>query len=217
MDAIVFDWDGTLVDTLPAITRANAEVLGAYGVAYDDDAYRAAYSPDWRAMYRRLGLPDDRVEEAGRRWLGAYRSLMHEVRAFDGVGTALERLASVGFRMGLVTAGDRAVVEHQLRSTGLDVHLPVRVCGDDMPFAKPHPAPLLQALSELGLPSRPDRVTYVGDAPDDMRMARTVGARGVGIVSLLGRREDLAAAGADEVADSVPGWVAGLLRAPAET
>jgi HAD superfamily hydrolase (TIGR01549 family) len=211
MDAIVFDWDGTLVDTLPAITRANAEVLSAYGVSYDDDAYRAAYSPDWRAMYRRLGLPDDRVEEAGNRWLGAYRSLMGEVRAFEGVGTALERLARAGFRMGLVTAGDRPVVEHQLQATGLGAYLRVRVCGDDLPFAKPHPAPLLQALSELGLPIRPAHVVYVGDAPDDMRMARNVGARGVGIVSMLGRREDLTAAGADEVADSVVGWVDGLL------
>ena len=46
MKAVVFDWDGTLVDTLPAITRANAEVLQSFGVAYDDVAYRAAYSPD---------------------------------------------------------------------------------------------------------------------------------------------------------------------------
>lgn len=213
MHAIVFDWDGTLVDTLPAISRVNAEVLGSYGVRYDDAAYRVAYSPDWRAMYRRLGLPDHLVEEAGDRWLAAYRALIADARAFDGAGPALERLASAGYRMGLVTAGDRPVVEHQLATTGLDRFLPVRVCGDDMPYAKPHPEPLRRALGELGILSRPDRVTYVGDAPDDMRMARTVGARGVGIVSLLGERSDLLAAGAAEVADSVPAWVTGFLGA----
>lgn len=212
MDAIVFDWDGTLVDTLPAITRANAEVIGSYGVHYDDAAYRAAYSPDWRSMYRRLGVPAARIEEAGGRWLAAYRALMGEVRAFDGVDAALARLAEAGFLMGLVTAGDREVVEHQLLATGLGAYLPVRVCGDDMPFAKPHPAPLLQALDELGIRGRPHRVIYIGDAPDDMRMARTVGARGVGIVSILGFREDLEAAGAAETAESVAGWVAGFLE-----
>ncbi len=212
---MVFDWDGTLVDTLPAITRANAEVLGAYGVHYDEAAYRAAYSPDWRAMYRRLGVPEAEIEAAGGRWLGAYRALMGEAMAFPGVGDALAALARAGFTMGLVTAGDRAVVEHQLETTGLGVHLAVRVCGDDMPFAKPHPAPLLQAMSELGLRDRPDRVIYVGDAPDDMRMARAVGTIGIGIESILGERGDLEAAGASEVATSVAGWVAAFLASAA--
>ena len=210
---MVFDWDGTLVDTLPAITRANAEVLESYGLHYDDAAYRAVYSPDWRGMYRRLGLPDAVIEEAGLRWLGAYRALMGEASAFPGVGAALDRLQAAGFTMGLVTAGDRVVVEHQLRATGLERHLQVRVCGDDMPFTKPHPAPLLRALDELGFRGRPERSIYVGDAPDDMRMARTVGARGVGIESILGERNDLVAAGAAEVAPSVTTWVESFLTA----
>ena len=213
MDAVVFDWDGTLVDTLPAITLANAEVLGSYGVAYDDATYRAAYSPDWRAMYRRLGVPDAEIEAAGGRWLGAYRALMGDAVAFPGVAEALARLKDAGFTMGLVTAGDRAVVEHQLETTGLGLLLPVRVCGDDMPYAKPHPAPLLQALGELGLRDRPADAIYVGDAPDDMRMARAVGARGVGIESILGERGELEAAGATEVAASVTSWVGAFLAA----
>ena len=53
---------------------------------------------------------------------------------------------------------------------------------------------------------------YVGDAPDDMRMARAVGARAIGIESILGERGELEAAGAAEVAASVPGWVAAFLE-----
>jgi pyrophosphatase PpaX len=113
--------------------------------------------------------------------------------------------------MGLVTAGDRAVVEEQLALTGLGRFLPVRVCGGDLPVMKPHPAPLRKALSELGLVATPGRTVYVGDAQDDMRMARSVGARGVGIVSMLGTRDDLIAAGAAEVADSVAAWVDAFL------
>ncbi len=210
---MVFDWDGTLVDTLPAITRANAEVLGAYGVAYDDAAYRAAYSPDWRSMYRRLGVPASLIEEAGWRWLGAYRALMTEVQVFAGVEAAVRRLVAAGYQLGIVTAGDRPVVEHQLRATGLDAYFPVLVCGEDLPFAKPHPEPLLHALGQMGIRDEPGRATYIGDAPDDMRMARAVGARGIGIVSILGQRDDLQAAGASQVADSVAAWVADLLGA----
>ncbi|MEO8469506.1 MAG: HAD family hydrolase [Chloroflexota bacterium] len=214
MKAMIFDWDGTLVDTLPAITRANAEVLGSYGVAYDNAAYRAAYSPDWRSMYRRLGVPAEHVEEAGERWLSRYRSLMTEVHVFAGVESAVQRLADTGYVLGIVTAGDRPVVEHQLAATGLGARFSVVVCGEDLPFAKPHPAPLLHALGQLGVREWPSLVTYIGDAPDDMRMAQAVGARGVGIVSLVGDRQELEAAGAAEVAESVPAWVASFLDQP---
>lgn len=217
MKAVVFDWDGTLVDTLPAITRANAQVLHAFGVAYDDAAYRAAYSPDWRTMYRRLGVPAHQVEDAGRRWLGAYRSLAPGARTFAGVEAAVRRLADAGYLMGIVTAGDRPVVEHQLQATGLVAYFPVLVCGEDLPFAKPHPEPLRHALVQLGLRDEPGLATYVGDAPDDMRMARTVGAHGVGIVSILGQRDELAAAGAAQVAESVASWVVDFLGSPEET
>ncbi|MEO5919484.1 MAG: HAD-IA family hydrolase [Candidatus Limnocylindrales bacterium] len=211
MDAMIFDWDGTLVDSLPAITRTNAEVLDLYGVAYDEAAYRAAYTPDWRTMYRQLGVPSAKVEEAGGHWVERYRALMTEVLPFPDVHLALERLALAGHPIGIVTAGDRLVVEYQLQATGLGAYVEVLVCGDDLPFSKPHPAPLLKALEELGIVDRPSDVTYIGDAPDDMRMARTVGARGIGIVSMLGLRRDLHDAGAAEVADSVTAWVAAHL------
>ena len=207
MDAIVFDWDGTLVDSMPAITQANAEVLASYGLPYDLRAYREAYSPDWQVMYARLGVHASRIEEAGGRWLEAYRREIGEVRALPKAFAALERLAGAGLAMGLVTAGERSVVEAQLISTGLGQFLPVRVCAGDLPVSKPHPAPLRRALAELGLADVPERTVYVGDALDDMRMARAVGARGVGIVSMLGDRADLQAAGASDVADSVADWV----------
>jgi HAD superfamily hydrolase (TIGR01549 family) len=206
MDAVVFDWDGTLVDTLPAIFQANIAVLEAYGVPFDEDRYRASYAPDWRVMYRRLGVPEEHLDAAGSHWLTLYRA-SKVPSAFDGVPDALRRLSAAGFVMGLVTAGHRALVEEQLNGLGLSAILPIRVCGDDAVPAKPHPEPLRRILEGLGVGDRPDRAIYVGDAPDDMRMACAVGARAVGIVSVLGTAADLVAAGADEVSDSMVGWV----------
>jgi phosphoglycolate phosphatase len=211
VDAIVFDWDGTLVDSLAAINRANAEVLATYGLPFDFDAYREAYSPDWQLMYARLGVPPSKIDEASTRWLEAYRRVIGTVQVTDGALEALERLAAAGLSMGLVTAGERGVVEAQLVSTGLGRYLPIRVCAGDLPVNKPHPAPLRKALAELGLDGVPERTIYVGDALDDMRMARAVGARGVGILSVLADRADLEAAGASEVAESVAGWVDAFL------
>jgi phosphoglycolate phosphatase-like HAD superfamily hydrolase len=95
--------------------------------------------------------------------------------------------------------------------------LDARVYGDELPVHKPDPQPLRLALSRLGVADKP-HAAYVGDAPDDMRMARTVGVRGVGIASVLGSPDELRAAGASDVAASVAAWVDQLLgpaRSPA--
>jgi pyrophosphatase PpaX len=113
--------------------------------------------------------------------------------------------------LGIVTAGLRAVVEPQLVRTGLDQLLPVRVFGDDLAVHKPDPQPLRRALALAGHGHGPRTSAYVGDAPTDMQMAVAVGARAVGIESVLGDPGELLAAGADEVAPSVVAWVDGHL------
>jgi HAD superfamily hydrolase (TIGR01549 family) len=210
MDAIVFDWDGTLIDSLGAVFDANRKVLAEYGVAFDEDRYRAAYTPDWRVMYQRLGLPDAALERAGARWLELYRET-DAAALLPGAAEALRRLADAGFVLGLVTAGDRDVVEGQLVRLGVAGLLPIRVFGDDDVAAKPHPDPLLRALGQLERSDRAHLARYVGDVPDDMRMARAVGALGIGIESAIGLRDELVGAGASAVYKSVSAFVEDLL------
>ena len=206
MEAILFDWDGTLVDSLGAFHKANATVMAAFGLPFDVVRYRQHYVPDWREMYRRLGVPDDRLDEANLLWEATYAVDGDAVVAFPGAIEALDRLAASGAVLGIVTAGVRAVVEPQLERTGLGAHLPVRVFADDLPVHKPDPRPLRRALELAGHGHRPETSIYVGDAPTDMRMAVAVGARGIGIESVLGDPAELLAAGAAEVAPSVADW-----------
>jgi HAD superfamily hydrolase (TIGR01549 family) len=213
MDAIVFDWDGTLVDSLPAIFDANHRVLTEYGLPFDEARYRAAYVPDWRLMYQRLGIPDESLDAAGERWLELYRST-EEAGLLPGVADALHRLREAGFVLGLVTAGHRDVVDDQLERYGLGELIRTRVFGSDDIAAKPHPDPLLRVLGELGRSDRIATARYVGDVPDDMRMAKAVGTLGIGIESTIGSRDVLLAAGATEVYPSVAAFVAALLDAP---
>jgi len=103
------------------------------------------------------------------------------------------------------------VVEDQLTRFGLADLLAVRVCGDDPFPPKPDPAPLRHALDELRALELPELPMYVGDAPDDMRMARRAEVHGVGIVGPLATADDLRAAGALEVGRSVVEWVEAYL------
>jgi phosphoglycolate phosphatase len=212
MQAILFDWDGTLVDSLGAFHRANAAVMASFGLPFDEVLYRRNYVPDWRLMYLRLGVPGDRLAEANQLWHETFAT-ENDVIAFDGVGAALQRLRDAGRRLGIVTAGHRAIVVPQLERTGLGELLTTRVFGDDQAEDKPDPAPLRKALELLDLADRPDEVAYVGDAPTDMEMARAVGVRAIGITSVLGDPDELRAAGAAEVAPSVVDWVDGFLVA----
>ena len=216
MEAILFDWDGTLVDSLGAFHAANAAVMAAFDLPFDIDAYRRHYVPDWREMYRRLGIPADRVDEANTLWERAFGADGESVVAFSGVAAALARLRDAGAVLGIVTAGVRAVVEPQLARTALGDLLPIRVFGDDLPVHKPDPEPLRRALRLAGHGHRPETSAYVGDAPTDMQMAVAVGARAIGIVSVLGDPDELRAAGADEVAPSVAAWVDRHLAALAD-
>jgi HAD superfamily hydrolase (TIGR01549 family) len=210
MDAIVFDWDGTLCDSLAPISDANREVLAEYGLPFDDDRYRAAYAPDWRIMYRRLGIPDADMEAAGRRWLELY-SAAAEAGLLPRVQESLERLVAAGFVLGLVTAGDRDVVGAQLERFGIGHLITARVYGTDEIAAKPHPDPLLRALRDLDRAERIATARYVGDVPDDMRMARAVGAVGIGIEGPMASRETLLEAGATVTYPLVADFVDELL------
>ena len=210
MDAIVFDWDGTLVDSLPAIFDANLKVLEEYGLPFDDERYRAAYVPDWRLMYQRLGVPDDALEAAGIRWLELYRAT-DAAALLPRVSESLRRLADAGFVLGLVTAGHRDVVQGQMERFGIAGLLPIRVFGNDAVASKPHPEPLLRALTQLERAEHVATARYVGDVPDDMRMARAVGALGIGIESSIGSRDELFAAGAAAVYPGVAEFVDALL------
>ncbi len=207
MEAILFDWDGTLVDSLGAFHVANATVMKAFGLPFDEVVYRRHYVPDWREMYIRLGIPVDRLDEANALWEAAFAGGSDLVIAFAGAAEALVQLRATDAVLGIVTAGHRDVVEPQLDRTGLGPLLSIRVFGDDLPLHKPDPAPLRRALDLAGHGHRPEMSMYVGDAPTDMRMAVTAGARGIGIESVLGDPEELRAAGASEVAPSVAVWV----------
>ncbi len=209
MKAILFDWDGTLADTLGAIYDANVEVMAVFGLPFDRARYRLHFAPDWRVMYARLGVPEDRLEEANARWWAALDE--GETTLFPRVRESVERLVAAGHPLGIVTAGRSDRVRAELRRHGLDGYFEAVVYGDDMPAQKPDPSPLRAALARLGFEDRPEDSVYVGDTPDDMRMAIATGARAVGIESILGHLDDLQAAGAAETAGSTAEWVDRLL------
>jgi len=103
--------------------------------------------------------------------------------------------------LALVSSGDRSRVLGQLRQFGLAEFFAARVCSQDAGRRKPHPAPLQLALRRLRL--EPEMCVYVGDAPEDIEMARRAGVRAIAVLGPWATRARLRAAKPDALLRSI--------------
>ena len=216
MDAIVFDWDGTLVDSLPAIFDANMRVLAEYGLPFDEARYRAAYVPDWRLMYQRLGVPDDALDAAGRALARAVPRDRRRRRSSRGSPSHSGGWPTPASCWASSPPATATSSRPSSSGSGSATSCRYRVFGNDdiADQAASRPAPARRSTSSAGrIGSR--RARYVGDVPDDMRMARAVGALGIGIESSIGHARRPARARARRaVYPSVAEFVDDLLGTP---
>jgi HAD superfamily hydrolase (TIGR01509 family) len=175
--AVLFDWDGTLLDSFAGQTRAYLAMFRALGIAWDTRDLARYYSPNWYRVYRAARLPRDRWNEADRLWTRAYSR--ETPRLLPGARKIVEILRCE-FVLGIVSSGNRRRVRRELRHFQLARHFSACVCNEDSPKKKPHPAPLELALAQLE--ADPAECVYVGDAPEDIEMARRAGVRPIGVL-----------------------------------
>ncbi len=175
--AVLFDWDGTLLNSFQADESAYLAMFKALGIAFGAEDLARHYHPDWYRVYRAARLHRSRWEEADRLWRKAYAR--QKTKLLPGVRAVLRNLAK-RFTLGLVTSGSRDRVCIQLENLQLAKHFAVRVCSEDASPRKPHPAPLKRALALAGL--APQACVYVGDSPQDIEMARRANVRAIGVL-----------------------------------
>lgn len=176
--AILFDLDGTLVDSFYSHYRVYQRVFADLGFPFDEHEYARQYSPNWYRFYERLGVPKERWEDADRAWLRYYSEEAPQKCA--GADEALAAARGGGRKVGLVTSGDRSRVDNDLRRLGWADTFDVTVCGGEVPQRKPHPEALSHALDQLVLP--PQRAAYVGDTVEDVEMGRAAGTLTVAVL-----------------------------------
>lgn len=216
--AVIFDLDGTLVDTPAAIGQLLTEVLAEAGCRppYQDVAATIG-RPLGPSMARLLGVAE--TDPVTLRTVERY-SLLFDERVLSrgpgllhpGVPDGLARLASAGLGCALATSKNERVTRALLDATGIAGYFPVVVTHDMVTRGKPDPEMALRAAAELAI--EPAACTYVGDAEADMEMARAAGMGAVGVGYGVGTAESLRRAGASAVWDDYPALVRGLLEVP---
>jgi phosphoglycolate phosphatase len=180
-DLIVFDWDGTLMDSTRVISKSLQSACGDIGIAVPSDSDALYVIGLGIADTLRHVAPD--LDEAGQRRLSErYRhhflAREHEAPLYDGVLELLSDLHGRGRRLAVATGKARRGLERALDSTGLRPWFEATRCADEG-FAKPHPDMLLMLLDITGV--EPARAVMVGDTTHDLELAANAGIDAVAV------------------------------------
>ena len=176
--AILFDLDGTLLDSFPAHYEVYKIMFERLGIKINKENFLSTYSPDWYKTYEAMELPKEKWELANSYWLEEAEK--HSPELFPNVLTILLSL-SKHFTLGLVTSGSRTRVMNDLERTDIKHLFNTIVTGDDIKNPKPSPEGLNLALNNLKVSA--NEAIYIGDTIIDFEMAKAAKVLFLGVNS----------------------------------
>lgn len=211
-EVILFDLDGTLTESGPGIVNAVEYTLKKYGIDEPDkEKHKRFIGPPLKVSFTKYyGFTEENVDEA----IATFRSYYHEKgiyenSAYPGVVDMLEKLSERGYRLAVATSKARPMAEIVIPRYGLDKHLEGIFAAEmDGRFGSKS-AVIDHAIEEMGVSDR-SKVLMIGDREHDILGAKACGIDSMGILYGYGSREELEAAGADYIVDTVEDIVTAL-------
>lgn len=195
---VLFDWDGTLLDSYAADVRAYLAMFHALDLDWGLAELQRFYCPDWYQVYRAARIPRSQWQRANRLWRRAYSR--ERPSLLPGARAVIRRLGR-RFKLGIVTSGSCGRVRPQLYKLELRPQFSTCICSEDVSLPKPHPAALKLALKRLR--SEPEDAVYVGDTAEDIEMARRAGVRAIGVFGPFPTQASMRAARPDLLLQSI--------------
>lgn len=178
---IVFDWDGTLLDSAGAIVNAIQAACRDLDLPEPDDARARHVIGLGLVDAMRHAVPDlplDRYQAMVDRYRFHYLAGDHELALFKGVPTLLERLKDGGHLLAIATGKSRAGLERALDHSGLRPYFLASRCADEC-HSKPHPQMLEELMAEFGVAE--SSTVMIGDTSHDLLMASNAGVDGLAV------------------------------------
>ena len=178
MQAVLFDLDGTLVDTAPDLGYALNLQRAQHGLPFLPDATIRPYASHGSRGLLEIGfglLPEHPTFAQMRdEYLAFYTQVMtRQPVLFAGMEEALQAIEARGLRWGIVTNKPRRFTQPIVQAMGLDLRAAAVISGDDAPLPKPSPQTLLMACEQMAI--SPDQVLYIGDAERDVQAGKAAG------------------------------------------
>ncbi|MGE0441225.1 MAG: HAD family hydrolase [Gemmatimonadales bacterium] len=208
---VLFDLDGTLLDSIRLIIDSYHHALATHGLPpRSDEHWLAGIGTPLRVQFRDWADQPEMLDAL----IATYRDFNisnHDsrVRAYPGVVDMVRAVRAAGLRTGLVTSKQRPGAIRGLRFLGLEDAMEVVIGAEDVENPKPHPEPLLKASRQLAIDPR--AAIYVGDSEHDMKSGRAAGMRTAAALWGPFSRDHLAATEPDHWLDQ-PADLLTLLR-----
>lgn len=176
---ILFDFDGTVADTLPLIFAAFRSTFAHFlQKQYSDEQIVALFGPTETGIVKNE-LPPDLHEAALQHFFTAYDALHQDMQNPPEIAAMLESFRAAGIRMGIVTGKGRRSADISLARMALSAYFEVVVTGDDVTHPKPHPEGIFLAMEKLGAAA--EDTIYVGDSDADVLAGQAAGVKTVGV------------------------------------
>jgi pyrophosphatase PpaX len=176
--AVLFDLDGTLLDSFGLHYSAYQVMFAEFGIEMEKELFLSTYSPNWYRTYEAFGLAEEHWPSANDLWLKAAENHMADL--FPNVLTTLDQLSNE-YEMGIVTSGSKSRVLRDMDRLDIHKYFSALVTGDDITEPKPTPQGLMMAIEHLSI--MPNEAVYVGDAHADFEMSRAAGVPFIGVPS----------------------------------
>jgi phosphoglycolate phosphatase len=180
-DLIVFDWDGTLMDSTGAIVASIQAAARDLGIAPPTDERASHIIGLGLIDALRHALPDlpaERYQEVALRYREHYLARDQDLLLFDGAAELIEELALAGHMLAVATGKTRKGLERAFDVSGLGPRFHGSRCADEC-HSKPHPQMLEELMAEFGV--EPEATLMIGDTTHDLQMARNAGVPALGV------------------------------------
>lgn len=202
-DLIVFDWDGTLMDSAAAIVQALQAAAVDIGVEPPSEA-RARHIIGlglYEALQHAMpNLTHDHYTALSERYRYHYLARDHELVLFEGAATLVERLAEQGYMLAVATGKTRKGLARAFAHSGLGAAFHDSRCADEC-HSKPHPQMLLELMDAFA--AAPERTLMIGDTTHDLLMASNAGTASLAVSYGAHPRDALLSAASEGCVDSL--------------
>jgi HAD superfamily hydrolase (TIGR01509 family) len=200
LKAVMFDWDGTLYNSVMPTYESYLVVMDAFGLPHVTlEEFRQQSRPNYHDYYSYLGICEGDWAIADAAWMDCYLRHSKECVLFNGTVDTLLELKEMHLKLGLVSSGSRERVVNEVREQGIEAYFDTMLFGDDVGFehGKPAPDTLLMAIERAHVAA--SEVLYVGDMVEDVLMGKKAGTKTAAVLCGFATRQLLISAQPDFV------------------
>ncbi|MGZ4883481.1 MAG: HAD family hydrolase [Halobacteriota archaeon] len=204
LKAVMFDWDGTLYDSVIPTYESYLVVMDAFGLPRVTlGEFREQSRPNYHDYYLHLGICEGDWAAADETWMNCYAGHKKDCVLYQGTAQALRELKEMNLKLGLVSSGSRERVTREITEQGIEPHFDTMLFGDDVGFehGKPAPETLLMAIEHARVAA--SEVLYVGDMVEDILMGKKAGTKTAAVLCGFATRQLLTRAEPDLVLRNV--------------